>query len=64
MNLKFNIVTKDMKKLGYLTNAAENSTTNIANATSQMNDTRMGNLTQTLGYTQDMGSGFNPTPRF
>ncbi len=49
INLNFNIVTKDMRKLGYLTNASEVSSTanNLASQMNELNSATLANLTQT-----------------
>ncbi|RNA24830.1 B9 domain-containing 1 [Brachionus plicatilis] len=62
LNLSFNIVTKDMKKVGYLTHKND-SNTNIGNQMIEMNNTTLGNLTQTLGFNPEQ-SMISQTPRF
>lgn len=73
MNLKFNIVTKDMRKLGYM--ATSSDTASAAAIQNQMNELAnptnagpalLGGLPQTLGVykNQDTGSVYSPTPRF
>ena len=73
MNLKFNIVTKDMRKLGYMVSSSDTATS--AAIQNQMNELAnptnaagplLGGLAQTLGTykNQDTGSIYSPTPRF
>lgn len=75
MNLKFNVVTKDMHKLGYMTNASDTVTAaNIQNQVNQLTNATqagpiIGALTKTLGNyadtnIQDTTSVYGPTPRF
>ena len=47
LNLKFNIVTKDLTKLGYVTN--QNEYSNMNHASSQMSEINAQNLAQALG---------------
>ena len=66
MNLKFNIVTKDVRKLGYLTNQSEASSGSQMN---EINTDKLLNLTQNLGYTMENTltntlQNTNQTPRF
>lgn len=71
MNLKFNIVSKDLRKLGYMTTSSD--TASAANIQNQMNELSnqtnapiLGGMTQTLGAyaQQDTGSIYGQTPRF
>lgn len=62
LNVSFNIVTKDMKKVGYLTHKND-SNTNIGNQMIELNNTTLGNLTQTLGFNPEQ-SMISQTPRF
>lgn len=66
VNLKFNIVTKDVRKLGYLTNQSEASSGTQMN---EINTDKLLNLTQNLGYTMENTltntlQNTNQTPRF
>jgi hypothetical protein len=58
MNLVFNIVTKDMRKLGYITSKSDLAS---APAPSDTFSTTLANITQTLGQHLD---ATQPTPRF
>ena len=49
IKLKFNIVTKDMRKLGYLTNANENAASNMSGQVNELNAEKILNLTANLG---------------
>ena len=53
INLKFNIVTKDIRKLGYLTNPNEQANSNTSSQINEMNSEKLLNMTQTLGQTSD-----------
>ncbi|CAF0728564.1 unnamed protein product [Brachionus calyciflorus] len=63
LNLNFNIVTKDMRKLGYVTTTGESSSANISNQMTEINNTTLANLTQTLGFNPEQ-SYVGQTPRF
>jgi B9 domain-containing protein 1 len=57
MNLVFNIVTKDMRKLGYVTSKSDLA---APPAPSDTFSTTLANITQTLGQHMDI----TQTPRF
>ena len=48
INLNFNIVTKDMRKLGYLTNQNELTNSNLTNQINELNSATLANLTQSM----------------
>ena len=56
INLNFNIVTKDMRKLGYLTNSNEASNANFANQMNELNAATLANLNQTLNQAETLTS--------
>ena len=63
INLKFNIVTKDLRTLGYLTSPSE--ALNGNNQMNEINSEKLLNLTQNLGYTMENTiQNTNQTPRF
>lgn len=53
INLKFNVVTKDIRKLGYLTNPNEQANSNTSSQINELNTEKILSMTQTLGQTSD-----------
>ena len=65
INLKFNIVTKDLRKLGYLTSQNECATSNMSTQINDLNAEKMATLTQALGQSLEGGlTARGTTPRF
>lgn len=62
INLNFNIVTKDLKKLGYL--ASKNELSNASNQMAELNSNTLANITQNLGYNPNETYLNTQTPRF
>ena len=54
INIKFNVVTKDIRKLGYLTNVNDQANSNTSSQINDLNAEKLMNMTQTLtGQTLD-----------
>ncbi len=64
INLVFNIVTKDMKRLGYLTTRNEFSNANVSSQINELNSNTLATITQNLGYNPDQTYNTGQTPRF
>ena len=53
VNIKFNVVTKDIRKLGYLTNVSDQVNSNTSSQINDFNAEKLMSMTQTLGNTID-----------